>query len=77
MELLTADQAATVLDVPAQTIRRWHRAGLVVPAGLLPSRGRSGRVALFTLHELTPLADANRARKTRRTERVDRTPVRV
>lgn len=75
MELLTADQAATILDVPARTIRRWHQTGRAAPAGLIPSPGRTGQTALYTLHELQPLATEYHARKTRQQDGLDQTPV--
>lgn len=75
MELLTADQAATILAVPARTIRRWHQTGRAAPAGLIPSPGRTGQTALYTLHELQPLATEYHARKTRQQDGLDQTPV--
>lgn len=65
----TAEQAAKELGVPAPTIRRWHRNQAAMRQGHLPSRGRNGSIALFTLAELEPLAAAYHARKSSRTKR--------
>lgn len=62
---VTTEQAAAILDVPADRIARWKYDGKVVPVGMLRGRGRGGQVPLYRLDELRPLADAYHARHAR------------
>ncbi len=59
----SANQAAALLEVPANTIRKWRRTGRAAAAGQLPVPG--GVEYLFTLDELRPLAEAYHARRGR------------
>lgn len=61
--LVSADQGAELLGVPASTIRKWKERGRVIQAGSIPGRGRSGEVPLYRLDELRPLAADYRRRK--------------
>lgn len=55
--MVTADQAAAILHVPARKIRTWHRTGLVAADGAVPGRGTKRAVALFYLDVLQGEAD--------------------
>jgi phage terminase Nu1 subunit (DNA packaging protein) len=57
MKQVTTDQAAELLDVPADLISKWKHRGKVTPVGMLQGRGRGGRVPVYRLDELRPLAD--------------------
>lgn len=66
-DLHTIQQAAQVLDVPADTISMWKKRDRVMPADYLPERVRGGkRRPLFYLDELRPRADAYHQRRTLR-----------
>lgn len=56
--LLTPDQAAAALGVPAEAIAVWKARRRVMPAGLIRGRNRAGLTPLYRLTELQPLADA-------------------
>lgn len=65
MKQVTTEQAAAILDVPADLIAKWKHRGKVVPVGMLQGRGRGGRAPLYRLDELRPLAEAYHARHAR------------
>jgi len=57
--LLDVKHLADKLDLSESTIRRWIRAGHLHRAGLMPSRGSNGYVALYRLSEAMKLADGS------------------
>jgi hypothetical protein len=59
-------QAAEALGVPAQVIRRWHRAEAAAPAGMQRAAVPGGLQPLWRLAELQPLAAAYLERRSRR-----------
>lgn len=67
-ELLhTTEQAAAALDIPAALIRKWRHRGRAMPAGTLPAAAPGGRLLLWSLDELRPLADEYKQRQSART----------
>lgn len=42
VELVQIGEAARILDVSKQTLRRWEKAGVLVPESRLPSLGCKG-----------------------------------
>lgn len=56
-DLLTTDEAAAELGVPAAAIRDWKTRGRVLPAGAIRGRGRTGQTPLYRLEDLRPLAE--------------------
>ena len=74
--LLDSRTAATELDIPETMIWTWKSRGAridgvlrrLTPAGLVPGRGRGGRVPLYRPDDLTPFVEAYRSRQTRRAE---------
>jgi hypothetical protein len=69
--LLDTREAAAALGVPAAAIRDWKTRKRVIPAELLRGRGRGGRVPLWDLADLEPLAEAYKARVATRRKTAD------
>lgn len=62
--LVTTQDAAEQLQVPANRISAWRHRGLIQPVGLLPGRSGQGKgVALYDIDTLRPLADRYHARR--------------
>lgn len=61
--LYSAAELEPIVGVPAHTIQRWRREGKIMPAGMMPSRGRTNEVALYTLEEVESEAALYRARR--------------
>lgn len=61
--LVTTNQAAEILGVPASTISKWKHRELITPDGLLRGRGRGGTVPLYRLDLLRPLAESYHRRR--------------
>lgn len=68
-DTLDAQRAALELDVPVTAIYDWKHRGRVAPAGYVRGLGRGGRVPVYRLAELQPLAEQYRQRQARRAER--------
>lgn len=64
----TTEEAAKALGVPASAIWDWKHRRRVVPAGLVPGRGRGGLVPTYRLADLEPHAEAYRERVARRSD---------
>ncbi len=62
-DLHDANQAAEALGVPVARIRAWARDEKIPVRDSLPGRGRRGRVQLYSLDDIRPLADAYLARR--------------
>lgn len=62
-DLHTTVQAAEVLDVPAAVIRKWAHRGQVAVAGYVHAAAPGGRIPLYYLDELRPLAAKYHARR--------------
>lgn len=66
--LVDTQQAAALLEVPAARISAWKHRGLITPARMLIGRGRGGKVPVYYLDELRPLADGYHRRQSSDTQ---------
>lgn len=65
-ERVTPAEAEKRLGVPANVIAQWKRRRRITAVGLIPGPGRGGKVPLYRLAELQPLADAYHERTGRK-----------
>ena len=68
-DTLDAQRAAAELGVPVTAIYDWKHRGRVAPVGYIRGVGRGGRVPVYRLEELQPLAEEYRQRMARRAGR--------
>lgn len=66
IDTLDAQRAAAELGVPVTAIYDWKHRGRVYPAGYVRGVGRGGRVPVYRLEELRPLAERYLERNPRR-----------
>lgn len=69
--LLDTQQVAAAAGIPEAMIWTWKTRGRLMPAGLIPGRGRGGQVPLYRLSDVQPLADAYLARHADTPHRAD------
>lgn len=55
--LVTTEQAAEILGIPASTIRSWKRRKRITEVDYTPGRGRQRRSPLYRLDVLRELAE--------------------
>lgn len=66
-------EAAAELGVPAHAIAVWRNRKKIIEADSIPGPGRRGRVPLWDLEDLRPLAEAYHRRVATRRARTERT----
>lgn len=64
--LVDSKEAAEALGVPASQIYKWKTRHQVTEADSIPGRGRSGRIPLYRLADLQPLAEEYKTRRATR-----------
>lgn len=68
IDTLDAQRAAAELGIPAAAIYDWKHRGRIHPAGYVRGVGRGGRVPIYRLAELRPLAEQYLERLARRAD---------